>query len=320
MEKAVQPKEPKSLLRSMTASLKNLGGWDLWKSFLICLGGAFVSYSIQRAWGKSFWAPIDDFLSHIPVAFLVAGILTLTIEYHARKRTQEFERDIAADVFRGLLNHIVSPAIFDEIDSFLRAPWVRKGCEYIITFDRPYPEMPDDYFVIRRETSFEVENLTAREVDFPVKSSYSAHPDRTPEAWKRDFHLKLVVRDTEIELAPLVSKGVDFVTLSYDLRLKPKESVRVYLCGEEPSRLEAGSNSYTQGTTAISIRVDVKNLYPDAIRDIGVYMHHPAHEQMTQWIGRYELSRAFLPGQGFEIRWRTARRTRDAEQSEARSG
>jgi len=310
MEKAMQPSKRKGFLTFLTAKFWDFGGWDLWKSFLICLGGAFVSYSIQRAWGQSFWAPVQEFSSHIPVAFLVAAILTLTIEYNTAKRGQTFRDRIAKSVFEGLSKQLVPIKISDEINFLLKAPCVKKRCKYVITFAPRYPDMLEGYFVLRREMVFRVKNLTARKVEFPIVSSYSAHPDRNSEDWKRDFHLKLAVGKEEIDRAPWISRAGDFDTLNYTLVLNPNESKKVYLCGEEPSRVEAGSNSYTMSTATVGIQIDIKNLIPEVIRDISVFMHHPAFEQpgTPPWVERYGLDKAFLPGQGFEIRWRTVGR------------
>lgn len=296
--------------------LRKWGNRDLWKSFLICMLWAFIAFLVHAAWGKSLvdkagnQTELGALIVHIQHAFIVAGILTLTIEYNARRRTEKetrgFGKRIAHNVFQGLLEHVVPGPVLDEIKSFLRASVIRRECKYVLTFDRPYSEMPADFFVIRRELSFEVENLTTHDTIFPVRSSYSAHPDRVSSGWNRQFHLALEINAKPVpELDKYLTVEGNSHFLEYPLRLGPHQRATVYLSGEEPSRIGAGSNSYTQGTTVIGIEVDIRNVYPEAIDQISVFMHHPSHNDTLYKNGRYFLDRAFLPGQGFEIRWRT---------------
>ena len=252
---------------------------------------------------------------HIAVGFIVAAILTLTIEYNARIRTERetraFADKVANNVFEGLLTHILTRAVFDEINSVMHSQWIRKDCEYTLTFERPRVGMPGDYCIIRRELLFTVENLTTRSIVFPIRSTYSAHPDRTPETLQSQFHsdLKINGQPPEQPIEKYMSRGSQSVVLEYPLELGPRKEATVELSGEEWSRVGAGSNSYIQGSSVVGIKVSIQNLYPEQIEDIQVFMHHPSGEDIERRFNRYSLDRAFLPGQGFEVRWSTSTST-----------
>ena len=87
----------------------------------------------------------------------------------------------------------------------------------------------------------------------------------------------------------------------------PRESKEITLHGEEPSPLSAARNSYLQATPVIGIEVEIINEYREKIGDAEVQMNHPAAgEARPNGIGRYNLRRAFLPGQGFQVIWKDA--------------
>ncbi|HXO18490.1 MAG TPA: hypothetical protein VOA87_01045 [Thermoanaerobaculia bacterium] len=290
------------------------------QTFLISVGvtgvGFLVFFLLRYAVGR--WFPRHPFLgemiTHIAVGFLVAGIIIVALEFNAHRllhrQVHGFLESVSKNVFQALLERIVPKEIFEEMNDILRGKVIRKNCEYVITFAKHYPDMPRDYFVIRRILTFTVENLLNEPTDFPVRSIYSGSEDLASAAWMgRQYHLKLMVDNQQVEIKKgknlLVRNGL--TVLHHPVHLGSKGSAEVFLQSEEPCRIDASRNSYIQGTPAIGIRVNIHNELPDVIEILSVQMNHPARELMktTPELGRYVLDRAFLPGQGFEIAWKT---------------
>jgi len=220
---------------------------------------------------------------------------------------REIADQMAKDVLQAVVGWRVPDELFFEAKKILESRILRKNCEYVITFVAPYPAMPDGYFVIRRDLSFTVTNLLQETTTFEARSSYSGDVDLTSEAWQgRHYHLNLAVDGQKIQIQPnrnlFVKEGITI--LSEPVRLAPGGSARISLLGEEPCRIEAGRNTYIQGTPVIGVSVKIVNGYPEVISAAGVQMNHPEAAKMkVESQGRYVLDRPFLPGQGFQIYW-----------------
>jgi len=246
-------------------------------------------------------------------------LFSKNVEQVVRREVRQFIDLFSKDAFQAVLERIVPEAVFLEIRNILNSEVIRSDCEYKITFKKPYPGMPAGYFVIQRALSFKVRNLLNRSAIFPVRSSYSGDEDPTSAAWLgRHYHLDLSVNNQKITIEKdknlFLREGV--TVLDEPVRLAPQGEAEIFLRSEEPCRIEAGRNSYIQGTPLIGIEVDVRNEYPEEIGASEVQMNHPAASEMIcDQFGRYILKRAFLPGQGFQVLWKKKR-----EESTAQSG
>lgn len=295
-----------------------LGNWALWRTFLVCLGGAagfFWANNQLAKLGMTSWAEIA---THVGIAFLVAGVLLITLEFRAKRVLHRevlgFLDEVARNVYKALLERIVPEEVFNEMNEILRTEVIRRDCEYWITFMKPRSDMPPGYFVIRRTLTFTVENQLNKSTVFPIRSVYSGSEKLTSDAWRgRQFHTRLEINGSPVR----IEEGKNLFmrdgkpVLEHPIRLGPRgsgtDSAEVLLLGEEPCFVAAGHNSYTQGTPVIGIKVTIFNEHPEAITAPSVQMNHPAREQTKHVaaLSRYHLERAFLPGQGFEIGWET---------------
>jgi hypothetical protein len=295
---------------------RELGKAALWTSLGICLAGSAVCFLARVPLLDRKWATFAEISTHVGVAFLVAGILLVTLEFNAKRllhrEVREFLDLVAKNVYKALLERIVPPEIFAEMNDLLRAKVIRRHCEYVITFAKPTDDLPAGYFVIRRSLSFRVENLLNISTTFPVRSVYVGYvneEDPTVDVWKdRSYHTGLFINNKEIPIVKGQNLSVDgdVIILDQALHLAPKGWADVILLGEEPCRTAAGKNGYVQGTPVIGIRVNVVNEFPEEIGESTVLMHHPASGKMEHFaaLNRYSLDHAFLPGQSFEVRWK----------------
>jgi hypothetical protein len=300
-----------------------LGSGTLWKSLGIC-GLGFVLCLLLRFPLKTVgWDIPSEIATHAGIGFLVAGILIWTLEFNAKRllhrEVREYIDVVAEDVYKALLERLVPEEIFNEIDDILRTDVIRRDCEYIITFTKPYPGMLPGYFVIRRDLTFKVENQLNRSTTFWARSIYSGAERPDSAAWRgRRFHSRLEVNGKEV----VIEEGKNLVirngltVLEHPVHLPPLGSAEILLQGEEPCPVAASRNSYIQGTPVIGLKVTVRNGHEDLIRDPFVQMNHPAREQVkyAPVLGRYVLDRAFFPGQGFEVGWQTAETSGLAEE------
>jgi len=287
-----------------------MGGQDLILTSIICLLGFIISFFSHHYVGEKFKEHEHDLLSQLflesSVAFMIAGILTVTLEHTARRRmareNQEYAKSIGEDVFKGILQHLVPPVVFTEIDRLLKIKFIRRNCEYTITFTDK--DTPAGLITVLREISFDVENLSEEEVIFPVRSAYSGHPEIT--ATKREFHLQLKIAQKPLpDLEPYIKQDANFMYFDYPLSIEPLGKVSVYMKGGELYATQPGSSSYIQGSACDGLKVRIVNECRSKIKEVDLLMHHPAPKKETVSNSKqdYSLQRAFLPGQGFEIRW-----------------
>jgi hypothetical protein len=292
------------------------GRRSLRRALFISLGGFAIAFSLHIGLGMYPTAEnplhvLSEALLHLAIGFLVAAIVVWSIEYDAKRTTHkeilDFVNLVSKDVFQAVLERIVPDPVFTEIKNILLSDVIRSECEYRITLFKG--QAPEGYFSIRRELGFTVENRLDRNVIFPVRSTHVGDdeaPISLDEAGSH-FHLQLAVDKTEIRLEP--NKNLFLrngrIVLEHAHTLAPGNSVRIFLKGEERARIDAGHNSYLQGTQVVGMAVELKNECPDLIGVVDLQMNHPAGSEMKRnEFGRYFLDRAFLPGQGFYIIWR----------------
>ena len=242
-------------------------------SLFICLGLASFCFWQQHelaAAGHNVWS---ELCLHIGVSFVVAATIIAVIELKAQRlaerETRRFRNQVSRDVFKALLGQIVPTEVVQEINNILHSEIVRRDCQYRIIFRRPNQGMSKDYFIIRREVTYKVENLLSHKTTFVARSSHSEDADLIAAHWSnRNFHLKLLVDNVELPL--IQGKNIfidgDSMRLAQEVTLGPRQIRSIAFHGEEPSRISAGRNSYLQATPVIGIAVDVVNEYQAVFR------------------------------------------------------
>jgi hypothetical protein len=285
------------------------------RPLVICAIGFVASFWAEYTFGLWHWPVPLEFAREAAIAFLIAAILYAALEYNAERVAHEetirFRDLVSKDVFQALMGRIVPGPVFHEINDILHSDVVRSDCEYVISFLKPYPEMPPGYFVIRRDVMYVVANLLSRITTFWVRSYHSNDLKLDATAWQeRNFHLKLSVNGEEVPLQVGVNLFIeaDAATFEYPIRLGPRESARVSFRGEEPALVSAGRNTYLQATPGIGLKVEVRNEYAEVIGPWEVQMNHPGRDEVERDdFGRYVMKRAILPGQGFQVLWKSGK-------------
>lgn len=284
----------------------------LWVSLFICLSLAFFFFWLHYYMEEEHHPILREISLHIAIAFVVSATVIGVIEIRAHKigvqETKRFRNLVSKDVFQALLGRIVPPEVFHEINDILHKEIVRRDCKYRILFQKPYPDMAEGYFVIRREVTYSVHNLLNQEVEFKILSSHSEDLDLDAAGWQhRPFHRALFVDGRDVELKEGVNLKVDQSSsrLCHKVTLGPGESKNISIHSEEPTPVSAGRNTYLQATPVIGIEVEILNNLDDVIGSFEVHMNHPkASETRPNNIGSVILDRAFLPGQGFQVVWK----------------
>lgn len=184
---------------------------------------------------------------------------------------------------------------------------IKTDCDYHFTFKGPNPSTPPGYFVLRRELRFTVTNLTNKDIVFPIRSAYSSDEDLQSGPWRGEhFHVGLAVDGADIPLKEGVNllneNGV--LVLEENVTLEPRKPKPIFLNGEEPFHSGDGRAAYIQGSPAVGIRVSVKNEIPEQLGFWDVRFYHPGADELIRTPDSVQLTRAFLPGQGFEIFWK----------------
>lgn len=301
-------------------------------SLAICAGLASFCFLLRFIFRDFKLEIASEVALHVGIAFVVSATIIGVIEMRAHRiaarETKRFRYQVSRDVFGALMGRLVPGEVVDEINDVLHFNFVRRNAKYRIIFQRPDKGMPAGYFIIRREVSYVVQNLVPHPITFTARSTHSEDLDLAAAGWNnRNFHLKLLVNNQTVPLEEGTNlfRTKTSMVLKQDISLDPRESKAITLYGEEPSLISAGRNTYLQASPVIGIEVDILNQYPEGVGEAEVQMNHPGTEATQQYgPGRCALSRAFLPGQGFQVIWKPAEPAAEAagsvEPSAAREG
>ena len=285
------------------------------RAVLTCLIGAAISFMLHfllEEKSRGGRALIGEIALHAGIAFIIALILTLALEAQARRIADQemkgFLRRVSQDVLEAVFETIVPTEIMDEFKNIFRFEVKRTDCEYMVTFKKPAPGV-EGFVVVRRELMFKVVNTLDRDVVYTIRSYHEADEEFPfGEGERFNHHLGLRVDGKTVDLVEgqNMFKGNGYARLEQPVTIKKGKDVEVYLDGEEPIALSARSSSYVLQTPVIGIRVVIINEFTDAIREPKVVMNHPQWQEMKKNYGegRYDLARAFLPGQGFQVLWK----------------
>jgi hypothetical protein len=245
---------------------------------------------------------------HASLAFTIAFLLTIFVEYNLGRRHQE---EVAIDVWSAVLRTLAPEAIVDELKYILKGEVTKERLRYTLTFEKPYPGMDANQFVLRRELTFTLTNVTNRKVAFPLETTIDArhgyvHLNKNGEEITLPRHIKLNLDGVEV---PLIEGRTLFTEdrqcrVEKTLKIRRGGSTKVYLCGEEALELSAGGNSYIQVQPSVGLEVIVKNHYEDRLEIRELLLNHPNWAEFGQTEEQiYKFDGGILPGQGFQVSW-----------------
>jgi len=319
---------PSAVSQPRASQSIGLGRMSLFVSAGLCLLLAALLYLLKYYPPTKEHEVLVEVAQHLSVAFVVACVSIIGIEYNARRRAERelnrfvaefysYRERVSKDVFEAVLGRIVQEAITEEVKEILRNPFMKTNCQYTIRFMK-HPKDPQ-LCLLRRDLSFEVKNISEAEEIFPVRSTYTCDEDLPDEAWMgRPYHLTLTVNGEDIRAEEYL-KDERGLSMSYDVPLPPHSpssqedpTTTVFIRGEEPMRIIGNRSSYVQSTPMDGLEVIIENNFPEAIREVLVNLYHPGKMDADLHRDRYVLRRALLPGQGFEVVWKVVERDRES--------
>lgn len=312
------------VLEVIVASIRNPIYRDIWISAGVC-GMASMFFYLLLFYYKNKGREIRaDVAEHLAVAFFVGLIIIVGLEInHARRANREqtkyltdlkdglrsYRQGVARNVFGAVFAKNVPDSVLQEMTEILARGTMKTQCEYDITFLRG-KDMPPGYCILRRELSFVVKNLDGEPAEFVVQSRYlkGGQDEAADLAWLgRAFHKILKINKSEDGVS---WRGQGTHQMDAVVTLPPNGEAHVFVSGDEPIAIVSGRSSFIQSSLTDGIRIMVVNTMPQEIEGIDVEMFHPfggrVDREVDAEVKRYELKRAFLPGQGFEVSWRAA--------------
>jgi len=266
---------------------------------------------------------LGEICLHVSIAFMVAFILTLLVEYNAKlisdREARRQQSKIASNVYSAVMDRLVPPVVARELESILKKPVVKELCIYTLSFLRPYAGLGPSYFVLRREVTFHLKNLLTHALDYPLDSYIEKEfiESKLVSDGDRHFavprHIKLTVKGEEIKLRDGLNLHVEkrYIHLEHSVNLAAGETVEIYLSGEEVMPLNDGKSTYVQLTPITNLEVVVHNNYEEKLSIGGIQLNHPRWESFKpSQDGIYRFSGGILPGQGFEITWHSKEKSK----------
>ncbi len=266
----------------------------LGRAVTICLAGAGLFFVLRFYFVSLGWHVVSEVTLHVAVAFLVALIVIVALEYNAHQQTHREVMDFVALVaeqgfqalFRGLPD-----SLFAELSALMRSEVVRVDCRYVITFKEGDPKLGPNHALLRRETAFIARNISDHESEYSLDSSNLSETKINGET--------VVLGAKQLEL-----RESGPAMFSHSVLLPPNGSASIYLSGEENVSLGAGRFSFVLGTPTVGITIFIRNECPKLLTDLRVLMIHGSRMELRQdKQGMYRFDRAILPGNGFEVFW-----------------
>src|ERR1043166_5382494 len=274
---------------------------------------------------------LAELLLHISIAFFVAVVIVIAVEIHSSRRMEteaeasalrmekeaaasreRMEEDIrryrdmiAENVFQALYQRTIPSSVVEEVEQILRSDIVRDKVYYTLTFLR-YDGLPQDLIVVRRRVSYNLKNITGREIRGHLIRTriVNQHSNVSVNVSKSEVvtlprHTELKVNDLAVDL----SKAVKGNLLEHSIDINANgPSPSVVLTAEEPLRLR-DSNAYTMMTPCLGLTVRIDNRLDKEITVTKVALQLPKRDFAEQPNGDFSYAGALLPGQTFTVTW-----------------
>jgi hypothetical protein len=264
--------------------------------------------SLER---HAFWAAL---LQHLASALLISVILIMVVEVHSRELTrrdfQQHVQRVAVSVWEAVADRLLGEQIANQIDLVLQQNVAKGTCLYTITFCRPYPELPNDFVVLRLGNSYRPRNLTDQPQKHSIGVSFIGVEKTTCRHGGKEIQLPRVTKLTiddgaptgPREIAPEVTEEGSRVHT--EVLLPNRDTQPMVYLELELSKRTTGSEVCTTRTPIEGVDILVINQIPELVGKIGIQVFHPSFKQLCKRSdGAWTFDQALLPGQGFEIFW-----------------
>jgi len=193
-----------------------------------------------------------------------------------------------------------------ELKAILLEDFVKARAGYHITFERSPDDKSTDWIIVRLESWFDVRNLTGEPADFPFRTSiFGYHKERVVVDGVQvefPYFVSVEIKGEDIPVSTMQDSKNPFmllkkVPLPRDMSVLTSFKVVTRLLYRTKDSMVL-SSSYAMESSEIA----VSNQVADSIGKCDAVVLHKHTEQVTpRTEGKWEFSRALLPGQGWYV-------------------
>ena len=242
-----------------------------------------------------------DLELHAAIALGVAGLLVLSVELYTKRNLRRefgefteslntkfnatansleaYQKSIAESVWSALSRRLIPRAISSEVERIIKTAVVMEDRLYTLTIGAlPSNALPPDTFILRRELSFTVRNVSGEEA-YPYRfRSRIVNPVEdltitdTGETLCFPRHRLLKVNDKEIDLSKACG-GDDQRRMEYEIQLPKDGTAGIYTVHEEPCRL-TDTQVFATSVPVNRLTLRIINNYPN-VEVVNVTLYHP---------------------------------------------
>jgi len=257
------------------------------------------------------WSWAQTFVRDVGVALIVAFILTLMIEWHARNRLQS---EVSEGVIDATLQTIIPKSIYEEVKNHIfRKEVIRENWTLTMNFTRP-ADWPQGYLKISTSISYRLRNLTNYTYRFRVYSKLSPHRAFTEPSGSKVPRIEgASIGERTYDAAKLLGEGFlsddrRELNVPYPLDSIPRETATHSLPQATISIVEActDTDSFCWHTFDMVENASIIVTHPVDV-EIEVIARHPAPERLVRSPIKlednevYNFAGGILPCQSFEF-------------------
>lgn len=270
-----------------------------------------------------------DLELHAAIALGVAGLLILSVEIYTKRNLRRefgdftrsletrfsmtanaleaYQKQIAESVWSALSKRLIPRAISSEVERIIKTTVVMEDRLYTLTIGAlQSSDLPPDTFILRRELSFTVRNVSGEE-GYPYQfRSRIVNPvedltiTQNGETLRLPCHRLLKVNDETIDLSN--ASGSDKRRIAYVIVLPKDGTARICTVHEEPCRF-TDTQVFATSVPVNRLTLRIINNYPN-IEVVNVTLYHPTASFENRQQGLWIYNGGLLPGQGFAVSWR----------------
>ena len=249
---------------------------------------------------------------HVSLALFVSCFLIVGVEIHsrraARRDMQRHFHEVTKNVFEGVAQRLLGETMTSELKAILLEDFVKARAGYHITFERAPDDKISDWIIVRLESWYDVRNLTGEPADFPfVTSILGYHKEKVVVDGKQvefPYFVGVEINGKNVPVSTLQDSRDPFmlkkkILLPKDMSVLTSFKVVTRLLYRTKDSM-VFSSSYAMESSEIAI----SNQVADSIGKCEAVALHKHTEQVTpRTEGKWEFSRALLPGQGWYVCW-----------------